>query len=108
MVAPVGAVNILTRGAYQDPEYMRIIQELRSLGYAPSGNKDADKVKLQQAKTELIQKIQEKDNEQSSNSLKVQTIAPIDEVQDNKRAELEEQRLGAMTVAELNRLYFKI
>ena len=108
MVAPIGAINISARGAYNDPEYMRIIQELRSLGLAPSGNKDSDKAKLQQAKTELIHKIQEKDNEQNGNSIHVQTIAPVDEVQDNKRAELEEQRLGAMTVAELNRLYFKI
>lgn len=107
MVTPVGAINISARGAYNDPEYMRIMQDLRALGLTPSGNKDADKAKLQQAKAELIQKIQEKDNEHN-NSLQVQTIAPIDEVQDNKRAELEEQRLGAMRIAELNRLYFKI
>lgn len=107
MTAPIGAISNSIREIEADSEYLRIIQELKALGLTPSGNKNADKAKLQQAKAELIQKIQEKDDGQNNN-LQVQTIEPVDKAQDSKRADLEEQRLGAMTVAELNRLYFKI
>ena len=108
MVAAVGAIDSYISGAYTDPEYLRILQELRALGLAPSGNKEIDKAKVQRAKAELIEKIQEKEKVQNNNSLQVQTVDPVDDSQNSKRAELEEQRLGAMTVAELNRLYFHI
>ena len=89
-----------------DAEYLRIIQELRRLGLTPTGNREVDFQKLVQAKTELIDKIKNKDNQENNNSLGVQTISPIDEAEFAKRSEMEEQRLGAMSVAELNKIFF--
>lgn len=102
MIQAVSSIN-----SYSDPEYLRILQELMKLGIAPTGNKSIDKAKLEKAKQELIEKIKSKeDNENKSN--RFQPLNPIEENEDPKRAEMEEQRLGAMTVAELNRLYFHI
>ena len=89
-----------------DAEYLRILQELRRMGIAPSGNKSVDKSKLEQAKTELINKIKEKESSENFNI--PQAIQPVDDVEDSKRNELEIQRLGAMNIAELNKLYFKL
>lgn len=94
-------------GHYNDPEYLRILSELRKLGIAPSGNKTIDKAKLEQAKAELINKIQGKVDEKLRKD-NIEPIAPPETLDDTKRTELETQRLGAMTVAELNRLYFNI
>ena len=99
MVAAVQAIH----SAYSDPEYLRILQELMKLGIAPSGNKSIDKTKLEQAKAELIQKIQTRQEEEQKQNLQVQ---PLEATKDTQRAQLEELRPGATTIAELNRLYF--
>ncbi len=93
--------------SYSDPEYLRILQELMKLGIAPSGNKSIDKAKLEKAKQELIEKIKSKE-ESENKSARFQPLNSVEENEDSKKAEMEEQRLGAMTVAELNRLYFHI
>lgn len=103
----VAAINAISSSSY-DAEYQRILQELMRLGISPSGNKTIDKGKLEQAKTELIQKIQNKNQEEEKNELQVETIGAVQDSQDAKRAQMEEQRLGAMTIAELNRMYFGI
>ena len=103
MISALGAAS----GLHIDSEYLRIIQELRKLGITPTGDKSIDSQRLNQAKQALIEKIQSKENNNEQN-IGVQTISPVDEAENSKRAEMEEQRLGAMTVAELNRLYFKI
>lgn len=90
-----------------DAEYLRIIQELRRLGLEPTGNKSVDAQRLAQAKAELVRKIHKREEESNSNKqLGVQVINSVDEAYYSERSELETQRLGAMTVAELNRLYF--
>lgn len=101
MVAAIGAIN-----SYEDPEYLRILSELMKLGIAPSGNKSIDKTKLEQAKAELVQKIQTKHQEEEKQSLQIQPLEGVMDTQDSKRAQMEEERLGAMTVAELNKFYF--
>lgn len=101
MIPAVGAVS-----ANSDPEYLRMLQELMKLGIAPSGNKSIDKTKLEQAKTELIEKIQTKQREEEKNYLQVQPMEAAQASMDPKRAQMEEERLGAMTIAELNRFYF--
>ncbi len=98
MVAAISAIN-----SYSDPEYLKILQELMQLGITPSGNKSVDKSKLEQTKTELIQKIQTKQEEEQKQSLQVQ---PLESVQDTERSRMEESRLGAMTLSELNKMYF--
>lgn len=47
--------------SYSDPEYQRIIQKLRKLGIMPSGDPGIDRTKLNQAKAELLKKIQSKE-----------------------------------------------
>lgn len=89
-----------------DSEYLKIIQELRRLGLSPSGDKNTDAQKLAQAKAELVQKIHKRDEVNSTQSLGVQVIDSVDEIYNSQRAEMEEQRLGAMTVADLNKIYF--
>lgn len=101
MITAIGAI-----GVQEDPEYLRILQELMKLGIAPSGNKSIDKGKLEQAKAELIQKIQTREQEENKQSLQVQPLEGVMDAQNSKRAQMEEERLGAMTVAQLNRMYF--
>lgn len=104
MVASISSLGVHN----YDPEYQRILQELMRFGIAPSGNKNVDKGKLEQAKTELIQKIQTKNSEEEKQTLQVQPLEGVQDTQDSKRGEMEEQRLGAMTLSELNRMYFGI
>ena len=102
MIQALGAAS----GLSIDAEYLRIIQELRSLGLAPSGNKYSDAQRLAQAKAELVQRIQKQEETNNIQELGVQVINQVDESQYAQRSEMEEQRLGAMTVAKLNRMYF--
>lgn len=102
------AISSICSSSYTDAKYQRILQELMRLGIAPSGNKSVDKNKLEQAKTELIQKIQTRNNEEEKQSLQVQPLEGVKDTQDSKRAQIKEQRLGAMTLAELNKMYFGI
>lgn len=103
MVQAVGSNN----GLGIDAEYMRLMRELRSFGLSPSGNKAIDSERLNQAKTELVQRLQKNnENSDSSQGLGVQVINQVDGSEYVQRSEMEEQRLGAMNVAQLNRLYF--
>ena len=94
------------RGLSADAEHLKIIQELRKLGHGSSGNMQVDAQKLAEAKTELVDKLKNRENRNSSESLGVQVINQVDDAEFSKRAEMEEQRLGAMNVAELNKLFF--
>lgn len=98
MVAAIQAI-----GSYCDPEYLRILRELMELGIAPSGNKTVDKAKLEQAKAEFIQKIKNKQDEEFKQEIQAQ---PLKNTRETQRTELEVQRLGAMNIAELNKVYF--
>ena len=103
MIQALGAAS----GLSIDAEYLRIIQELRSLGLQPSGNKAIDAQKLAQAKSELIQRIHKKEETTNSHQeLGVQVINQVDETEFAQKSEMEEQRLGAMTIAQLNKIYF--
>ena len=97
----------IASGLSIDAEYLRIIQELRTLGLSPTGNKTTDAQRLAQAKAELVQRIQKKEETtKSQQELGVQIINQVDESEYAQRAEMEEQRLGAMSVAQLNRIFF--
>lgn len=103
MVMAVGAIGSYGSN-YQDPEYIKIIKELTQMGITPSGNKNADVSKLKEAKTELIEKIQTKQNEEQKQELQVQPLEASKESQQTQQ--LEYAKTGAMTLAELNKLYF--
>ena len=103
MVMAVGAIGSYGSN-YQDPEYIKIIKELTQMGITPSGNKNTDVSKLKEAKTELIEKIQTKQNEEQKQELQVQPLEASKESQQTQQ--LEYAKTGAMTLAELNKLYF--
>ena len=102
MINPLGN----SKGLSIDAEHLKIIQELRKLGQGSSGNMQVDAQKLNEAKTELIDKLKNRENKNDSQALGVQIINQVDDADFSKRAEMEEQRLGAMNVAELNKLFF--
>lgn len=93
MVQAISAIG--NRNQFQDPEYMRIIQELFQLGLAPTGNKQADKARLETEKQKLAQKIEEKAQEKN---------VPGQNNDMAEKSQMEVQKLGAMTVAELNKI----
>lgn len=101
MINPVGAISLTS-----DPEYLRILRELMQMGITPSGNKNTDAAKLKQLKTELIEKIQTKQEKEQKQSIQVQPLEATKETQEKQK--LEEERTGAMTLAELNKLYFNL
>ena len=101
MINPVGAIS-----STSDTEYLRILRELMQMGITPSGNKNTDAAKLKQLKTELIEKIQTKHEEEQKQSIQVQPLEATKETQEKQK--LEEERTGAMTLAELNKLYFNL
>ena len=92
MIQAIGRIG--QNDPYKDPEYMKIVQELLQLGLTPTGNKNADKARLQTEKQKLAEKIMEKVQEQQ----------PVQQNENVQRAQMEEQRLGAMNVAELNKI----
>ena len=99
-VARIGGINNI------DYEHQKIIQELLSLGISPSYEKSKDKAKLEAEKVKLIEKISNK----AASSERVPEEKFEDVIvayqPDEGRVKLEEERLGAMTIAELNKIYF--
>ena len=84
-------------GQDYDSEYLRIIQELRKYGLQLTGNKQVDKGRLAQAKQEFVEGLQERYD--------------IDFQEDKvnpQRVSMEEERPGAMAVAQLNRILLGI
>lgn len=93
MVQSVGAIGGICNRI--DPEYMQIIIELQKLGLSPTNNKAVDKARLNEEKQKLVKKIHEK-IEAAQQSQNTNATA--------ERAKMEEQRLGAMKVGELNKI----
>jgi hypothetical protein len=89
VIQAVGAI-----GQYSDPEYLKIIQELMKLGIAPSGNKSIDKAKLEKAQQKTESKF-EIDKTQNNNQK---------DEQQTKKEQMEEQRVGATNLAEINKV----
>ena len=96
MVSRIGGICwICGNNNYIDPEYLKIIQELRRLGLTPTGNKQADKAKLEAEKSKLTQKVINKAQEQQAVNNNQDIASP------EKRNQMEVQKVGAMTVAKL-------
>ncbi len=93
MIQAISAIG--QRNPFSDPEYMKIIQELFQLGLAPTGDKQVDKSRLETETQKLAQKIEEKVQEQN---------VPGQSNDMAEKSRMEVQRLGAMTVAELNKI----
>lgn len=87
LIQAVGAIS-----QYSDPEYIRIIQELRKRGLSPTGNKIIDKSRLERAKEKL----------ELSENEKIKTTNYQDS--ETELAKLEEERIGATQLSELNKI----
>lgn len=46
----IASVSAMSAQAYIDPEHQRIMRELRAMGIEPTGDKNTDKAKLEEAK----------------------------------------------------------
>jgi len=93
LISAIGAI-----GHDCDPEYLRIIRELQRYGLTPSGNKNIDKSRLEQAK----------EKEKQAEAFLLQEIKKPEDNQDEARAQLEELRTGATTLAQINRILLGI
>ena len=89
-----------------DYEHQRIIRELLALGISPSYDKNTDAAKLDAAKAKLIEKISNKAEQKPESQVKFEDTVVGYYQPDSERIELEESRLGAMTLSELNKIYF--
>ena len=87
MIPAVGAIN---PNHCTDPEYIRILMELRKLGITPSGSKAIDRQKLADEKRRLEEKFEVKHSDSNKNQL--------------ERENLEKQRIGATALAEINKI----
>ena len=103
-------VNALSSGMYcsfMDPEYQRIMRELRAMGIEPSGDKMADKAKLEAAKSaqkaENNQKIVFHPVEASNETDKNQAFSAADEAKNTIGASAIDMT-GAQQIAQLNKL----
>ena len=92
MSMSIGAIG--SNSQLNDPEYIFIAHELQKLGIKPTGKKNIDQTRLLAEKKKLVQHIQEK----------METKQPENNPDAEKMANLELQRPGAMTVAELNKI----
>ena len=92
MIQAIGPI-----GGVEDPEYKRIIEELRKLGIRPTGKKFIDKARLTEAKSEQAEKMLESKIQKSN-----------DDNTDKEREQLERVKIGAMQLAELNKILLNI
>ena len=95
MVQAIGAIG--NQPNKMDPEYMMILMELHKLGLTPTGNKSVDKATLEAEKIKIAEKIQDK-----------MGVNVTNKTENPERAKLEEEKLGAMNVGELLKLYHGI
>ncbi len=85
-----------------DPEYLRIIRELRALGIEPTGDKTVDKRKLEEAKKVMnlqktdISKYKDSENTRYSN---------VTQENEQHNENLAEQMAGTLQLSELNKLF---
>lgn len=91
-----------------DAEHYAIIQQLKALGITPTGNKDADRAKLNIEKNKLIQQIKTKAKNKNDNKPNFKEILGETISNNNPTNQLELEMLGAKSVGELNRIYFNI
>ena len=93
MIQAIGAIG--GNSNLNNPEYVRILQELKQLNIRPTGDINVDKARLEVEKQKLTQKIEEKIEDKN---------IPAQNNEMAERSQMEIQKLGAMTVAELNKI----
>lgn len=85
-----------------DPEYQRIVRELRAFGIEPSGDKSIDKAKLEAAKS--MRKVESKNVavkpvDITNSGEKIQAFSPADDAKS-----IDAQNMtGALQIAQMNK-----
>ena len=90
MIQAIGAIG--SSNFQNDKEYKLIISELTQLGIKPTGKKPIDKARLEEEKEKLMQMLKTQSEKR-----------PADDNKNTQIARLEEERPGAVTLAELNK-----
>ena len=94
------------RGFASEEEYKLFLQTLMGI-VQHQRDKNTASNNLTVEKNGFIDRIQNNENVFSGeNDIGIQVINPVDEIKYLQRSEMEEQRLGAINIAELNKLYF--
>ena len=88
----IPAVNPINVYVHKDEEYWRIMLELRKFGLVATGDKVIDKARLADAKRQQL----EGNNPEN----------PYYQGPTLEQTKMEEERIGAKTIAELNKLFF--
>lgn len=85
-----------------DAEHLRIMRELRAMGIEPTGDKSADKAKLEEAKK--IKSIQQA-NISKNKSGEEQSAQSSVAANENSQSETNSAMAGATQLSELNKLF---
>ena len=91
MILPIVGIHQHMPSRYED-----IIERLQLLGLAPTGNQSIDKTRLRNAFKEKVEKIEEEQAKINNNP------------NDHDQGMLMEQMLGAKTLGEQNKIFFKL
>lgn len=92
MVQAIGAIG--NQPNKMDSEYMMILMDLHKLGLKPTGNKAVDKATVEAEKIKIAEKIQDK-----------MGVNVTEKTENPERSKMEEEKLGAMNVGELLKIY---
>lgn len=105
MTINISALSAAASSCYIDPEHQRIMRELRAMGIEPTGDKAADKAKLQEVKS--AKKAAETQNIEFVAEVKPSEKAGAESSKDNIKNDIAVKSLnmtGATQLAELNKI----
>ena len=88
-----------------DPEYQRIIRELRALGIEPSGDKASDKAKLERVQSSKDASAAQTEGSVQANKTFGETIEELAGIEMSEKVNAASMT-GATQISELNKLRF--
>ncbi len=88
-----------------DPEYQRIIRELRALGIEPSGDKASDKAKLERVQSSKDASAAQTEGSVQANKTFGETIEELAGIEMSEKVNAAAMT-GATQISELNKLRF--
>lgn len=91
MILPIGGIS---RNAYLEQQEVK--RKLLALGLSPTGNLEVDKSRLRKAEEKKVEKFELQEKE------------VFKDERSQQKEKMEEERLGALNLAELNKIYHNI
>ena len=101
----ISGLGCFSISGMMDPEYQRIIRELQALGITPTGDKSADKAKLQRVQSAKNSENAQPETNVQANKTFGETIEEISGINMNDKVNAAAMT-GATQIAELNKLRF--